>query len=439
MASYPKALQFVTQKINGFSKNVVRVVPGTLTTADPGDVSIWTLPENSLVRLDSLAICGAIAGIRGGGASDKTILTRNIHSYLDMVSIEVNGTTIDGSCMNVNHLYDFMEDFTGGARVTAQSPLALTLDSSSSGATTLANIGRNTTAAVQVGHATAPASVNSDLASLPGSTMTAWPFAITDWLGFLGCGKVIDTSILGTVRLLIRWAPKTLAMGTTASTYRLYDLKMYSEILDVSDGIYYNSIAQRLQTAPITIPFKRFLSFTGSQVTGSTSVRFSASTQSLDAVYGCLINSPTDTTLQTTGIPAETVTWGTQPYFRRYSTNVVSHQLDANSQLYPSFPCNTSDCYYLLRNTFGLTSDKSLGAHPNLNAATWANEMSLFSFRFSYDRSLEYLSGLDARGLSLQLAWNIVASGSTGAFPLVFAETTAYLNVGAYRSISVVS
>ena len=436
MASYPKALQFVTQKINAFSKNVVKISSQTLTVCDPGDITIFTLPENSLVRLDTLAICGAIAGIRGGGASDKTVLSRNIFSYIDMISCEINGVTVDGSCMNVNHLYDFHEDFLGGSRVSGQSPLGLTLDYTSSAGTTLANIGKTSTAAVQIGHGTAPASVNSDLASLAGGSMNAWPFAITDMHGFLGASKIIDTSILGTCRVLIKWAPKTLAMGTTASTYRLYDLKMYAEVLDISDGLYYSSIAQRLQTAPITIPFKRFISYTGSQVTGSTSVRFSASTQSLDAVYALLITPPNSVS-QTTP-PAETSTWGTQPYFRRFSTNVLTHQFDVNSTLYPSFPCNTTDAYYMLRNTLGLTSDKMTGSHPNLNPATWASEMSLMSFRFSYDKTLEYLSGLDSRGLQLNGSWIITASGDTGGTPLIFLETTAYLNVGSYRSISVV-
>lgn len=436
MASYPKALQFVTQKINGFSKNIVRVVPSTLQVASPQDVTVFTLPENSLVRLDTLALCGAIAGIRGGGASDRTILTRNIWSYLDMVSVEINGTTIDGSCMNVNHLYDLREDFTGGNRVSGNSPLALSVDATAAAATTLANIGKTSSGTHAIGHTAAPASVNSDLRDISAG-MTAWPFAITDFIGFLGCGKVIDTSLLGTVRVLIRWGPRTLAMGTAASTYQLYDLKMYCEVLDVADGLYYSSMAARLSQAPITIPFKRFLSFTGSQVTGSSTIRFSASTQSLDAAY-CLLITPPNSVSQTT-VPADTSTWGVQPYFRRFSTNVISHQLDVNSTLFPSFPCNTSDCYYLLRNTMGLNSDNVTGSHPNLTASTWASEMSLFSFRWSWDPSLDFLSGLDSRGLSVNCGWVINASGDTTAFPLVLTETTAYLQVGAYRSVSLIS
>ena len=436
MASYPDNLTHVVKKLTGWSQNTVKITPGTLTTADPLSVTVFTLPENSLVSLESLAICGAIMGVRGSGATDQCVLPRNIESTLDMISVEINGVAVDSSCLNVNHLYKIFDDFKNGNAKSADSVLGLASDYLG-GATSraLARIGRTNADAAAFGVDVAAinnTAFNADLAAING--MNSFPFAIRNFMGFLGQRKWIDTSILGTVKILIRWAPGSITMGTNASTYRLHDLKMYCNVADLSDGLYYSSMAARLESGPISIPFKRYLSYTGPAVASSSSIRFSCSTQSLDALFCALI--PTANATTRTAPQADNAV---APYFQRVATGVVSNQLDLNSTLYPAFQANVADCYYLLKNAFGTQVDETTGAQPQLTFASWAADFFVFAYRWSHGAGLEYTSGVDSRGLQLSGAWNIITSTNTNATPYLWAECTAYLNIGKFRSLSLVS
>lgn len=436
---YPQNLSFLASKLAGWSKNTVRVVPGTLQTATAGDIAIFTIPENTLANLDSLALCGSIAGIRNGNGI--AVLPRNIESVLDMVTVEISGTSVDGSLIGYNHLAKLMNDFKRGNSQYTRTVLGLTQDNGTAGAGNLARIGFSSGTTANVGWASQPSTVVSDLAG----NIDAYPFAITNWCGLLGCGKIIDSSILGTVRVIIRFAPSSIVMrhagDANLPSYSLHDLKMYVDVCDVSDGIYYNSLQARLASSPLTIPFKRYLSFSGPTVTGSSAVRASVSTQSLDAIYCMLLPPTVARDARSASIDSATnLAQGADTYFVRKCTNVVSHQIDANSTLYPAFQANTSDCYYLLMNTFGLTANDIQEMSAYIDREKWKGEMSLFSYRWSHSPGLDGpLSGIDSRGLSLNLVWNIVASGSPNGQPLMIAETTAYLQVGAYRAISLIA
>lgn len=435
MATYPENLSYFSNKISGWSQNTVRVTPGTLNFADPGDISIFTLPENSLVDLSTLAICGGAVGICGATTDSWAIFPRNASSFIDMLTVEINGTTIDGSLVGYNHLAKLFTDFEQENTKTQRAVLGLAQDHAGSGQ--LARIGAGAaTGTGQIGFTSAPTSANADLAN---GTLAAHPFAITNYHGFLGCSKIIDTSLLGTVRIIIRWAPRTIMMraanqSTADPTYRLVDLKMYCNVCDLSDGLYYSSMQARMETAPLVIPFKRYLSFSGPSVTSSTSLRFSVSTQSLDAVYMWLQPSTVSR-----NAPNDSTSFVSNGYFNRSAIGVSSFQWDINSCLYPSFSANAADAYYLLMNTLGLQTDDTVGAVANLTSGTWANNLFAFSYRFSHSKSLQFMSGLDSRGLSLNGVCNLVCPGSTNYLPFIVAECTAHLQVGKFRSVSMVA
>lgn len=441
MAAYPENLSFFSQKLASWSQNTVKVVPQTLPYADPQDCIIFTIPDNTLCDLSSLAICGSIMGIRGTGPNDQCVLPRHIDSVIDMISVEINGTSIDSSLLGYNHLSRIKHDFLEGNRKTQKSVLGLSSDYlGSDNARPLARIGRTNASTNNFGVAnnalttTAKDDVN-DLAN-----MNAFPFCISDFQGFLGCQKIVDTSLLGSIRLIIRLAPSTITMGTSASSYRLLNLRMYLNVCDLSDNLYYSSLQSRLEQAPLVIPFKRYLSFSGPAVVGSTSVRFSCSTQSLDAVYCMLLPVTVSRGALQAAVTVENASGDVAaPYFKRLSANVSTHQLDANSVLYPTFTCSVNDCWYLLQNTLGTQTDDLTGAAQNINMLTWASDYSLFSYRFSHSPGLNWMSGLDSRGLALNLSWNLVTTGDTGGQPFIIAETTANLLVGKFRSLSLIA
>lgn len=439
MATYPEPLNFLLNRISGWSVNTARVVPQSLTTCTPGQFITFTLPENQLVDLRSLAIFGDVVGLRGSGATDRCILPRLSTSLIDMVNVSINGTSIDSSLIGYNHLAKLMYDMTADGRKSAMNPLHLASDYVSSD-TDLPLVGRDQGSAAG-GLTASPGAAISDFYDTGRNSL---PFVWSDFLGFLGCGKIIDTSILGSVQISIRVAPSSVCMRPAAQTsnnpsYELRNLRMYVNVCDISDGLYYGTIAARLQTSPIQINFKRFLSFNAPQLTGSGSVRFSLSSQSIDAAYCLLL--PT-----TPGINAPTTADGVAPMFRRlssHSTNpatgfVRSYQIDINSVQYPSFQANTTEAYYFALNTFRMMNDKTHNALAGLTLDSWHSELACYSYRWSYGTGSDWTSGIDTRSLSASAVFNFLAQGSLDALPLVIAETTATLNVGQFRSVNLV-
>lgn len=438
MASYPEPLTFLLNRISGWSVNTARVVPQSLTSCQPGQFITFTLPENQLVDLRSLAIFGDIVGIRGAGATDRVVLPRLSTSLIDMVNVTINGTSIDSSLIGYNHLAKLMYDMTSDGRKSAMNPLHLASDYVSSD-TDLPLVGRDQGSAAG-GVTASPGAAISDFYDTGRNSLA---FCWSDFLGFLGCGKIIDTSILGSVQISIRVAPAAICMRPAAQThtptYELRNLRMYVNVCDISDGLYYGSLASRLQSSPIQINFKRFLSFNAPQLTGSGSVRFSLSSQSIDAAYVLLL--PT-----TPGINAPTTADAVAPFFRRLSRHstsaatgfVRSYQFDMNSVQYPSFQANTTEAYYFALNTFRMMNDKAHNALSTLTLDTWHEDLAAFTYRWSYGTGTDWVSGIDSRGMSLSASIAFLCQGSLDALPLVIVESTATLNIGQFRSVNLV-
>lgn len=114
------------------------------------------------------------------------------------------------------------------------------------------------------------------------------PFAMYNWLGFLGSVDVLDTTILPPVRIYIRLAsPQVIAINAGnggTRTYRWSSVNATCDILDISDGIYYSMVAQRLQQAPLEIPFTNFQTVVGGFGAVSQSTRWSTSADCLTDV-----------------------------------------------------------------------------------------------------------------------------------------------------------
>jgi len=449
MARFPDNLNYVAQSLAGWSVNNVKLTPSTLTTANAQDVTILTIPENSLVDLNTFSIAGDLVGFTSGsGHSNHCVFPRNIESMIDLVTVEINGQTVDGSLIGYNHWAKVRSDFVGQNAKTARSVLGMAKDYNKDGAAFSTATGADTTTSTLARVGYTSGATNTNTIGVTGTTATAisdprsssqnaHPFAITNWHGFLGNGHIIDTSILGTVRVLIRWVSNNAVMGA-GSSYQIQNLRAYVNVCDVSDGLYYNSLQQILANGVLTLPFKRYVSFGGPAVQGSSAVRFSISTQSLDAVYAMLLPATTDKT------PATTAN-AVAPYFKRSTgtlTNGVAFaQFDVNSCSYPQYQVTPMDAWYLLQNTLGVTSSDMLGAVDQLNPSTWVNDLCLWSFRFNHSPGVSApKSGLDSRGLSLSAVCNFTCNGSgPNALPFIVCESSAYLQIGAYRSLSVVA
>jgi hypothetical protein len=231
--------------------------------------------------------------------------------------------------------------------------------------------------------------------------------------------------------------------GATGATFSLRNIRAYVNVLDV-DPTYYAAISQRIATTPLEIPFKRWLSFSAPQLTGSGSVRMSLSTQSLDAAYMMLLPPTPGVVVGATSILSDLSTW----YFRRLNTHttpatgrILTAQFDANSVQYPSWQATPAEWALLALNTFKLHKDTQSTSPYDLDLDQWFDKLSFFSHRFSHGgpTDLSTFSGLDTRGLAVSVVANIVATGSLDGLPLMLAETTASLMVGQFRSVSLIA
>lgn len=450
---YPDELAMSARTLTGFSKNLVKLTTQTQLDAEPNSYIQIKLPENQLVNMKSLSIHADLMGF--AAANTNCVLPRDSSSYFDQVFWEINGVLIDGSCTAYNHLAKLHNDFIGENRRSGRSVLNLsrdipTKDGAAPGASNTGPLARlgygvsNPTATVGVPVGTNPAA-NSDARDT--SNWNAFPIALNHLLGFGSCGKVLDTSILGEIKLILKTAPSTIVMGNSnaspgvdTSTYALKNIRAYVEVLDIQDGTYYRSIQEVLQNGNITIPFKKFYSVYAPAVQGTTSIRSSIATQSLDAVYLAFLRNPAEGAASYRAPPV--VANGVAPAFDRVSANIRDVQFDVSGCLYPQFAVTPQDAYYVLQNTLGLTSDNMTGASAELNHLTWLNDLAVWSFRFNYGPGVDTpKSGIDSRGVSLSVVANVNTSGAItpGHMPLLLLESTAWLNVSQYRAISLVN
>jgi hypothetical protein len=115
------------------------------------------------------------------------------------------------------------------------------------------------------------------------------------------------------------------------------------------------------------------------------------------------------------------------------------------------FPATNLDCWYLATKAFGTsghpgfaspteTSPGSVSeADKYMDIETFLTHLHVFAYRWSHSPSLEWRSGIDARGQSIDAQWLINAVGALNLTPLIFCETSAQLLVGKYRACSVLT
>jgi hypothetical protein len=323
-----------------------------------------------------------------------------------------------------------------------------------------------------------------------------------NFLSFMDCGKWLDVSTIGNVTVTLKFASDRILKRSTVPptngpsppngkvtlnrpSYRIKNLRAFINTGSVDDGVLYQVIQQRMSQAPLQIPFKRFITFNTRPLTGTGSVNFSVATMSLDAVYSMLLNpNPpesdrlatevgiritdplgqpnTDPELEANRAIARIT--GTSmifpgdvraaPYFARFSSgvdfesgHVMSTQLRLNSVAYPSWPATVDEQYYLALNTFRHFDDDHVGVCPEMTYENWQADLSFFSYRLSYGKTLDFTSGVDSRGVNTSgvIEYTIsppnpgaTLSSSFNLRPFVIAECTSLLLIGAFRSVSII-
>lgn len=451
---YPDNLTNVVKSISGWSMNTAKLSPQSLTVANSSDLITFSLPTNVLFDPSSFLICADIQTRRGGDLTgDSAILPQHTSSLVESVSVSLNGTAIDASCQSYGQLAKILYDFQANDRKEANNVLhngALKRVSANDEAIPRVNC---YVASKKTG-VTAFTGANSSPFS---ASRNALPICISNFHGFLSCGKWIDSSITGefmvTVRLASRFVIQGQPSGTTIDTcdYQLQNIRAYVNVASLDDNVYYAATNARLEQAPIMIPYHRYYSFSGPAVTGSASVRFSVASGSIDAAFATLI--PADVTSAASRVCRNDATSVTpfpvlpQTYFRRLARHptsaatgsVLNTQFQLGSVLYPMFAADPVDAYHLVLNAFRQFQNGNAELEDSLSLETFVDEFWLFAYRWSHGTDLSYRSGLDSRGASLDGSLQITATGSLNQMPLIFVQTTAMLQIGKFRSVAVQS
>eukprot|EP00775_Hariotina_reticulata_P000571 gene571-847_t len=406
-ASYPKAFQYYLTRLNNFARQKYRLQTLANTTFNPNEQIVIQLPEG-LLDLSTFTLTGLLTTTRTGGTT-PSCLAPPIEQLIDSVYIEIGGVAIQSGLTQYNNLFNIFRDF----QLWDKKALRGILQNDSN-----------------------PAATGND------AVLTNKPFAIYNWLGFLGSVKVLDTTLLPPVKVYIRLAPRqALSIGGAAApatwTYQMTDVKGSIDILDIADGMYYNMVAQRLASAPLEIPYDNFTTVIGGSTASTTqSLRWSTSAHCVEKVIGTLLPSDYNTS------STHNATTRLSQYFTRKGDAVSTSQFFVNGVPYPSIPLDNSS------GEVAIDTFHSLGVSADTVSQTneWMNTLTAFnthfwthvhSFTVLDDPTEHRLCGLDGRGNQIIGNW-ATSGGADNVIPLVFIHHKSVLRIGPSKLVEFV-
>jgi hypothetical protein len=404
--SYPRDLKMFVSKMSGYSRNTLKITPYRTNAVKSSDIITVDLPNSSMLDLDTLCF-----HFKGSTSSDGVGFTRfpkNIESIISKILVEINGQTLN-SCQNLSDLYNILYNLQQGSDLKAKRALY-----------------QNSTPAVPV----------------PTANETETPYKIQNFVGFLGSVKpeVLDTALLGAVRLHINLESKNVLVGegTASADYQLDGLYFTVDCVSIDDGVYYAAKNSYLANGGVfEMPFDNWYSSLFS--TGGTfqqSSRFSVATGSLDLLLAAF---PKDRAF---GSNVAAIDNGA--YFQYDANGLADYQFSINNVAIPQYRPLKHDAYALTLNALNLTQDTLGGIDSKItDATTWTNNFWVAAARLDHpcDPDERFVSGLSTLGTNAQIEFNSTQGTGSNVCPytLLFAKTSAILRVGSGKSLEIVS
>jgi hypothetical protein len=427
--SYPKSMSFAVSRLSGYSKQTTKLRPMSQDSANPGDVMVFEMPPNTLVDMRTFTVAALASTTCSGGTAPSCVLPKHVETLIDSIQVEINGVLVDSGFIGYYQLHKLYMDYLAG--VDKNSTMRSLLQQ-----------GDLTTLGLTFG------AIGSSALAIS-TVQTTVPVVFNSFLGFLASKcPIIDTSILGQVRVLIKLAPASVLLigGTavpTSYTYQLTKLFSTIDIISMGDGLYYDMIQQRLQQAPIEIMFDRYFVFQNGRVGSAQTTRWAVNTQSLDWVIGTLFHD--DSRANSALIDPIT---NTSRKFKRTGTEVNESRWYYNGIPYPAYAPAVADGTILLNTLQNLNVIQDLvgGADPALNSYNnWKASFFAHVHRFNHlpssDDDSRLISGLNTQGQNSQGTWDTTATaGATGFYyPQVWCKCTSTLQIGANRTLQVIA
>ena len=406
--SLPPAFNYSMARLQGATKNLVKIMPQTSTTASANSIITVRLPSNTVINLQNISLYFTPKITSAGGGAYVPVLSS---SYVQRVQVYAGGVPLYPSSMDqYNVLYKLLYNAQAGS-VFRESQSLMHQD--------LRNYG---TAAA--GTSDLPVTV------------------ISDWLWAKCSPHYWDTSLIDVV-LEITLAPNDIlakeSAGTTSASYVLDNLYMTVETWSFNSPIYANLIQKVLsENGQLEIPYFNFYSYTSSN---NASIRISCNSKNINA----LVSTARDNTYNTLAL----TTNGDSNFFKFSKSGITSIQLVVNNLLIPSqpVPCTDSDSsvynYVLdqLNDVNNLQAGNSLLFVNGVASPTrtekrdsYYNNNFVFMHKFTIDDQQRILSGLDASN-NTNIYLN--TTGSPTGQALIFLLLTSVLKVNASRMVEV--
>lgn len=419
--SYPKALAF---SVNSFpvTTNVFRIYPYSLQKADPGSIIQVSLPANTLVDLRTFTW-----HFKAYTNSKAVPLPTHAESLIDSVYLSANGVQLTNAFSQYGVLYNALADYQLEDRRSMRAVL------------------QNGDFLPSTGTAAPYTAAFTDKGPGP-LEADGQDMAVANWLGMTGgthvTTPIIDTSVVGDLRINIRLAAN--AVLPAAGSYFLNNIFFTVKTYSIEDGGLYSSLIQkRLENGGIQLNLLDWYNFQGgNQNTSSFAMRFSLSTQSLNALYGTLLPANLgEQAFNTTKRQSKQFKFGFNA-----STDFGNSVYSVNSLNFPAYGQRFSlaEVWQQTIHAMGETANVLGSAHPELKSLkNFAEHFYIDAVRFNHIGSSDealWKSGLDSRGNNTQISWSLQGSGpALNVTPVVFAETTRTITIGVGRQVMVVA
>lgn len=402
MSSYPKFMQHYLNRISNFSRQKYRISSYANTTFGPSDQLIFAMPEG-LCDISSFTLHGKLSTTVTGG-TNASAYAPPVDMMIDSIYIDAGGVGIQTSFTNYNQLFNIFRDF----QMTDKKALRGVLQNDAN-----------------------PTSLSAS------TTITNQPFAVQSFLGLLGSCRMIDTTLIPTMKVYIRLAP-TACLSTsgspTSASYTWSNVYASIDVIDLSDGIYYNAVASKLASSPIEIPFDNYSTVIGSSGAVTQSHRFSTSTDCLESVIATMLDTGyTDN--------SHNATSSLSKYFTRKGDTVATSQFLVNGVPYPSWPLDNTvgEPFVQTTQTLGVATDVTSSTNTAMNTLTAYNQVfwtHALSFGVPYSIDERVVCGLSGRGNALQISFN--TTGTSNGIPIVWLKQRSILRIGSGRAVELI-
>ncbi len=422
---YPDNLLYFVKKLQGYSRNNVKVLPLTSTTSGPGQVIQFRLPTNSLIDLSTWCLHGNLT-VAGTGA--EVNFGRDTASMIRNVQVQIGGQTIQ----NLNQ-YNLVW------QALKQSTMSTSASASNKWLEYDANV-------VAVGN---------------NNQSTKSPFVVRNWLGFFQSSpSILDTSLVGeiVISLTIETDPLKFCIneaGTTAVTLALTELFSSIDLISIQDGVYDMVAKQALASGlMLEIPVPNYFTFLHSATSDSYDTQFTIGCQSLDAAMvlqrlqgkalsdNATVSSANGYKIQIglrfDGATA-TTTDGDGWYFEVNGAQVPSHRVNRhNTPYYQKLAFGIHGADHGNLHGTEIKRDDATTGWTAADVTLMESAQYIPVVRFNHAASdKRLLSGIDARSNPVQIAFHHKSDGNTAPKDVsVVALCTSTLMVGAGQQLS---